>query len=234
MAATTSCASCGGALGATDLHCPACGASVDGGAPGPDPVVPAAAIPAAASPLSNAASLARFGQVAKTVALLAFLLPWVTVSCAGQQIASISGLRLATGVITVRNPMNGALERHAGSANWAVLLAALAIALALLVSFVRAGKAGRLAGLALSVVAAALSVYAVLVDIPHQLMAGVRQQQNSGDLGSSGDIGSSFTQSIEHAFRVDPAIGFWITILALAAACVLDWLLHRRRADGGG
>jgi hypothetical protein len=192
-------------------------------------------MPAAASPLSNAASLRQFGRIAKTVALLAFLLPWVTVSCAGQQIASVSGLGLATGVVTVRNPMTGELTRHAGSANWTVLLAALAIALALLVSFVRAGRAGTLSGLALSGFGALLSVYAVLVDIPHQLMAGVRQQQDGGGgLGSSGDVGASFARSIEHAFRVDAAIGFWITLLALVAACVLDWLLHRRSADGGG
>ncbi|HEY1605179.1 MAG TPA: hypothetical protein VGF77_06235 [Allosphingosinicella sp.] len=231
---TASCASCGGALGAADLQCPACGAStgapVDDAASVGDPA-PAAA-PAAAF-LSDESSLTRFGQVAKTIALLAFLLPWVTVSCAGQQIASVSGARLATGIVTITNPMTGAVERHAGSQNWFVLLAALAIVLALLISFVRSGKAGALAGLALSAVAAALSVYAILVDIPHQLLSGVRHQQGGGEVASAGDFGSSVANSIEHAIKVDPAIGFWITLLALAAAIVLDWRLRSRSADGG-
>ncbi|HEX5182981.1 MAG TPA: hypothetical protein VFW19_07495 [Allosphingosinicella sp.] len=229
---TASCASCGGALGAADLQCPACGAGT--GAVIGDPAPVAAAAPATASALSDESSLTRFGQVAKTVALLAFLLPWVTISCAGQQIASISGARLATGIVSIRNPMTGAVERHAGSQNWFLLLAALAIVLALLVSFVRSGKAGALGGLILSAAAAALAAYAILVDIPHQLLAGIHQQQNGGaDAGSGGDFGASMANSIEHAIKVDPAIGFWITLLALAAAIVLDWRLQSRSVDGG-
>jgi uncharacterized membrane protein len=164
----------------------------------------------------------RFGRIARTVALLAFLLPWVTVSCAGQTIASVSGIRLATGVVTIRNPMSGVVETHAGTANWAVLLAALAIALALLVSFVPARRMVALLGLALSAAAAILAIYAVAIDIPQQLAAGFR------DRPGSGDFGTSLTHSVGDAIRVDSGGGFWITLLALAIACALDWRVLKR------
>jgi hypothetical protein len=208
-------------MAADARFCPGCGTSIGDAA---------AASGLSGEPiLSDAGRLNRFGQVAKTIALLAFLLPWVTISCGAQEIASVSGVRLARGVISVRNPMTGAVESHSGSANWAVLLCALAIVLALLISFVRAGRAGALGGLIASAAAALLAVYAVLVDIPHQLLAGVHKQQAaSGGAGGTGDLGASLSDSLTHLIKVEPAIGFWITLLALVAACVLDWLVQRR------
>jgi hypothetical protein len=226
------CTHCGAAVDETDRFCPSCGAAIEDVAAGPAPVVASEApapLPAAAAAFGGARGLTRFGQIAKTVALLAFLLPWVTVSCAGQQIASVTGLRLATGVVTVRNPVNGTFETHSGSVNWAVLLAAVAIVLALLISFVRAGRTGALGGLICSAAAAALCIYAVLIEIPQQLAAGVRQQQGGGSGGT--DLGSSLAASVEHMIRVDAAIGFWITLVALVAACIFDWMVQRRRPD---
>ena len=43
----------------------------------------------------------------KLLALLFFLLPWVTVSCADQTLVSMSGLDLATGSVTTHNPLTG-------------------------------------------------------------------------------------------------------------------------------
>jgi hypothetical protein len=221
------CAQCGGAVGPDDRFCPACGTGVGETAVVADQ--PGTATTPAAPPSFDERRLARFGQIARTIALLAFLLPWVTVSCAGQQVASVSGVRLATGVVTVRNPMSGALETHAGSANWAVLLAAAAIALALLVGFVRAGRRGALTSLALCGAAAALSIYAVLIDIPQQVGAAVQQRQ----AGGGSDFGASFADSVAHMIHIDAAIGFWIALLALIAAGGLDWLVQRRAPEPG-
>ena len=54
--------------------------------------------------------LFNLARGAKGAALLLFLLPWVTVSCAGQDLVSMSGMDLATGTVTVRNPITGATE----------------------------------------------------------------------------------------------------------------------------
>ena len=216
------CTKCGGPVGPSDRFCASCGTSTSETSVEATASEPAAPATTASPPsLSDTAALTRFGRIARTVALLAFLLPWVTVSCAGQTIASVSGVRLATGVVTIRNPMSGAIETHAGTANWAVLLAALAIVLALLAGFAPARRMAALLGLALSAAAAILAVYAVMIDIPQQLVAGLRERPDGSDFGSS------LTHSVEHAIRVDSGIGFWITLLALAVACVLDWRLRK-------
>jgi hypothetical protein len=222
------CTKCGEPIGPSDRFCSSCGASI-----GETPVAAAVSgpvvAPAASLPTpSDTTALTRFGRIARTVALLGFLLPWVTVSCAGQTIASVSGLRLATGVVAIRNPMNGAIETHAGTANWAMLLTALAIALALLVSFLPARRTAALLGLALSAAAAILAIYAVMIDIPEQLATGIRDRPDGGDFGAS------LTHTAVHAIRVDSGIGFWITLLALGVAAVLDWRVQRRPRPAAG
>src|SRR5438270_4864921 len=160
------------------------------GIPGDVPAVePAVETPTAA--IAGDTGLKRFGQIAKTVALLSFLLPWVTISCAGQTVASVSGVRLATGLVSVRNPMNNAMESHNGSPDWLVLLAAAAIAAALAISFVLVARKAATAGLALCAAAALLSIYAVLVRIPGEVTAGFRSQQAANAAGNANAFAAS-------------------------------------------
>ena len=52
--------------------------------------------------------MTNLGRIAKVIALLLFVLPWVTVSCADQTLVSMTGVDLATGHITMAaNPMGG-------------------------------------------------------------------------------------------------------------------------------
>ena len=206
------CTECGGPIGPTDRFCASCGKGIG----------EAAAEPASSLVPLDAVTLTRFGRIARTAALLAFLLPWVTVSCAGQTIASVSGVRLATGVVTIRNPVSGAIETHAGTANWAVLLSALAILIALLLSFLPARRMAAFLGLLLSGAAAILATYAVMIDVPEQLAAGLRDRTDSGDFGRS------LTHSVENAIHIDAGGGFWLTLLALVIAGVLDWRVQQR------
>ena len=53
-------------------------------------------------------SMSNLARAAKVVALLLFFLPWVTVSCAEQTLVTMSGVDLATGSVTMTNPMTGA------------------------------------------------------------------------------------------------------------------------------
>jgi hypothetical protein len=46
-------------------------------------------------------SMSNLGRIAKVVALLLFVLPWVTVSCADQTLVSMTGVNLATGHISM-------------------------------------------------------------------------------------------------------------------------------------
>src|SRR6185295_17295914 len=93
-------------------------------------------------------SMTNLGRIAKVVALLLFLLPWVTVSCADQTLVSMTGLDLATGHVNMTaNPMGGpsmtAPAEHGG--DLFVILGAVLILVGLALSFVLKGAKGAMA-----------------------------------------------------------------------------------------
>jgi hypothetical protein len=215
------CVKCGQALSATHLFCSGCGTRVETPA-GPSLAkaagesAPASAAPAA--PTDNIPSLANFARIAKTIALLSFLLPWVTVSCAGQPLVSINGLSLISGRMTMRDPMSGAVRTQHGSAEVLILLAVLAIGIALFVSFVLPRRRAALAAIWSSSAALLMIVIEVFVRIP----AAVRQS------AARGGRGNRFDPSMDAMISVNGAIGFWLCVLALAAAIALHWYIRRQ------
>src|SRR5687768_2057441 len=82
-------------------------------------------------------SLANLAHGLKLAALLLFILPWVTVSCAEHNLVSLSGVDLATGSVTVTNPLTGeqATPSGSGKADLPVLIAALLIVATLAAGF---------------------------------------------------------------------------------------------------
>ena len=95
-------------------------------------------------------SMANLARIAKVIALLLFVLPWVTISCAEQPLVTMSGVDLATGHVMMHNPMTGATESPPGANGgdiW-VILAALLILAGLAASFVLKGRNGLIANMA--------------------------------------------------------------------------------------
>jgi hypothetical protein len=92
-------------------------------------------------------------RIAKVVALLGFLLPWVLVSCSGQPVGRLSGIDLATGGATVSG---GPLAQQHGDPNLWVIISLAATISGIVVSFVFRGRAAAagLGGLALVALAA--------------------------------------------------------------------------------
>lgn len=166
-------------------------------------------------------TMSNLARIAKVVALLLFLLPWVTISCAEQTLVSMSGVDLATGSITMTNPVTGASERPpgAGRGELLVIAGAILILLSLAANFVLKGRTGAMAAIAGIALAAAALAYAVLVRVPHSARAGAI----TGGGGGGGPSGMSQAQLAE-MIRVNIEIGFWLTLAALAAAIVLDAL----------
>jgi hypothetical protein len=164
-------------------------------------------------------SMSNLARVAKVIALLLFVLPWVTVSCAEQTLISMSGVDLATGTITMTNPVTGVSESPpgAGKGDLLVIAGAVLILLSLAATFVLRSRAGTLAALAGSALAGASLGYTVLVRIPTSARAGA--------LTSGGGGGSGMSQAqLAEMVHVNIEIGFWLTLAALAAAIVLDVL----------
>lgn len=196
------CPGCGAQLQPGANYCPACGRSTG------EPVSRPAEASATESIASEGASVRNLARIAQTVALLAFLLPWVTVSCQGQVLASVSGANIALGTVSVRNPMTGVAETHSSSPSIAVLLALLMIAGGLVMTFRAEWPRAALANLAGSAAALALIVYKVL-------LAG------SSTAASAASRRGDFDSGLARMISVDTAIGFWLACLALATAALL-------------
>ncbi|HMG48070.1 MAG TPA: hypothetical protein VK614_11485 [Allosphingosinicella sp.] len=169
-------------------------------------------------------SMANLARIAKVIALLLFVLPWVTISCAEQPLITMSGVDLATGHVMMHNPMTGATESPPGASGgdiW-VILAALLILAGLAASFVLKGRNGLIANMAGAGLAAAALAYTVLVRIPHEA--------RSGNAAGAASSGGPSPEQIAQMIQVKVQIGFWLTLLALVAAIVLDVLAMKRSA----
>src|SRR5436190_2048677 len=100
-------------------------------------------------------SKANLARIAKVLALLFFFLPWVTISCADQTLVSMTGEDLATGHVTLHNPMTNQMESPPGaqSGDLLVVLGAVLILAALAATFVLNGRHCLVAAMLLDVLA---------------------------------------------------------------------------------
>ena len=185
-------------------------------APGPTEPSPKSAI--------GGLGLTNIARGLKVVALLLFLLPWVTVSCAEQTLVSLTGVDLATGSVSVTNPMTGETTRPPGSGegDMPVLIGALLILVALALSFILKRGAAAIAVMASLAAAAALISYSVLFRIPEKA-------RESATADSAQGISQ---QQLAELIRVDVAIGFWLTLAALIGAIVVTFLSRREAPPG--
>lgn len=167
-------------------------------------------------------SMGNLARIAKVVALLLFVLPWVTISCAEQTLVSMSGVDLVTGHITMTNPMTGATESPPGQngGDLYVIIGAVLILLSLVATFVLKGSKGALVAAAGSAAAAACLAYTVLVRIPDA----ARADGAMGGAGGPAGAGGPTPEQIAQMIQVHVQIGFWLVLAALVAAVVLNVL----------
>jgi hypothetical protein len=167
-------------------------------------------------------SMTNLGRIAKLVALLLFVLPWVTVSCADQTLVSMTGVDLATGHVTMAaNPMGAGAAmtppaEHGG--DMLVVLGAVLILAGLAITFILKGAKGAMTAAACAALAALSLCYTVLVKIP-----GAARADAATNAGGSGGGGPSAEQ-IAGMIKVNIQIGFYLCIAALIAAIVFDLL----------
>ena len=173
--------------------------------------------------------LMNFARGAKLAALLFFFLPWTTVSCAGQKLVSVSGYNMATGIVSLSNPMTGAATTQHGSPQWGITVAAALIILGLIGTFLLARRVGALAAIATSAIAAAAMCYTVFLSLPGELKKSLKEAGATKDLGApSADLSGPFQQSMENMIRFNTEVGFWLSLAALLAVIVLCFLVVQR------
>ena len=186
--------------------------------------------------MAGLGSIANLGRIARIVALLLFLTPWMSVSCSSHgldrladlgpspissgevPIARASGLQLATGSVSYADaaPLSSAMGEVSNlfdKPNPAVVGAALLILLSLGASFFLKGVPGAMWGIAATGLAAAALWYGVVVAIPGKADALFHR------LGGN-RMGVEIHANVQ--------IGFWLCLAALLAAVALDALALRR------
>jgi hypothetical protein len=166
-------------------------------------------------------------RIAKVVALLAFFLPWILVSCSGNEIAHGSGWDMMVGRLQPSDQING-LQAQFGNEHSQnqmdrpapeifAILAFAVIALGLLVSFALKQRAAAGVMLASSLLGVALCFGAfahLQSEMNNQVEHAARKQHNR--------LGIDLSGSVESAVRIEKQEGFWVTIIALVVAATMS------------
>ena len=170
--------------------------------------------------MAGLSSMINLGRIAKVVALLLFVLPWVTVSCADQTLVSMTGVDLATGHINMAsNPLGtGTATPAEHGGDIFVIVGAVLILVGLVLSFLLKGTKGAMAAAGCAALAAISLAYTVLVRIP-----GAARADATNSAGGSGAGGPS-PEQIAEMIKVNIQIGFYLCLAALIAAVLFNFM----------
>lgn len=150
-------------------------------------------------------------RIPKGIALVAFLLPWMTISCSEQKIAEATGFGLAFGNVTT---MGRAASAGDGAAmNLWLVLALLAIAGGLFLLFTRGREAAKLV-LGTSVAALVL------------IFLGTRRYSKDAIMAEAArNGGGDMDRAAMAMIQVNWEIGYWLALFALIAAAAMAWIV---------
>ncbi|MFC3785258.1 flagellar basal body-associated protein FliL [Sphingopyxis italica] len=151
-------------------------------------------------------------RIPKGIALLAFLLPWMTISCSNQKIAEASGFGLAFGRISAMGQAASASD--GASMNLWLILALVAIAGGLFLLFTKGREAAKLV-LGTSVAALVLILVGTWRYSKDAIMAEAAKDGSNGGMD----------QAALAMIQVNWHFGYWLVLLALIAAAVMAWLV---------
>ena len=151
-------------------------------------------------------------RIPKGAALLAFLLPWMTVSCSGQPLVKASGFGLAFGRVSAMG--QAASAGDGASMNIWLILALLAIAGGLFLLFTKGREAAKLV---LGTSAAALVL----------ILVGTWRYSKDAIMAEAAKNGSdgSMDQAALAMIQVNWHFGYWLALLSLIAAAAMAWLV---------
>ena len=146
-------------------------------------------------------------KVPKAVALLAFLLPWMSVSCSNNKLVSATGFGLTMGKFTSELPGRAP---SGGDWNPYLVIAIVAIVAALILAFVRRGRVT--AGLSLGTTLGAL-LFIWLGTSRYTKTAVLEQASKTRGAGVA-----DMEQAAAAMINVNWHYGYWLAVGALVAA----------------
>jgi multisubunit Na+/H+ antiporter MnhC subunit len=160
-------------------------------------------------------------RIPKGIALLAFILPWMTVSCSGTKMVSATGFGLAFGQFTSELPNNNTAHDGGPGANIWLILAIVAILVGLFFAFRRNTRESARNLMITSGVALVLILVGTMRYSKSTMLAEAASKNPSAN--------HEMDQAVLAAIRIDWQFGYWLAILALIAAGVMAWLAYSGR-----
>lgn len=162
-------------------------------------------------------------KVPKGIALVAFVLPWMTVSCSGTRLISATGFDLAFGHYTAEGPFErSASVSSDATMNLWLILALAAIVIGLIVSLRPRGKANALVLAAASAAGVALIWLGTMRYSKSALLAEAAKHGRR----RLGDLSTGVDRTAASMIQVDWHFGFYLALFALIAAGVMAWLAY--------
>jgi hypothetical protein len=171
-------------------------------------------------------NLWRFVRIPKAVALLAFLLPWMTVSCSGTKIAEATGAELVLGKIRPLMADAAKAAPDGGHINYYLLLAVVLIVIGLTLGF----AARRYAS---AVIGTSVGAIALIVTGTYQYTSKIAEaaaKANAPRSGPANDL-DKMGQMAVSMIRVEWQFGYWLALAALASAAVMSYLAMKERSS---
>lgn len=167
------------------------------------------------------------GRVAKLVALLGFVLPWVTVSCSGADMLHATGIQLMTGHPEPAGAFAGGQSRISDEAHPAIgVIAAFGvIAIGLFCSLLTRKQTAAATMLVAAVLGIGLSYYSV-GNMRSEMQRSIQHEQTKQHDNSfiTAEQQDEMGRSIASALKVEEEEGYWVTVLALVIAAVFSGL----------
>jgi hypothetical protein len=147
-------------------------------------------------------------KIPKGIALAAFFLPWVTVSCSQRKLISASGWQLASGRVSF---LDESMEAHGSHPDLWIALALVAVIVGLVLSF---GPARRALSTLVTSVAALLFIWIGTHNMTGQSIAARAAEERHESLDTA----------VASVIHVEWQWGYWLTTIALIVAAVLAWM----------
>jgi hypothetical protein len=160
--------------------------------------------------------------VPKAVALIAFLLPWMTVSCDGQVLMEANGFQLATGSVEMMG--QAATSGSEQTMNIWLILACVAIVIGIVIALVKDASAATLA--------LGTSVVAIVMVIAGRFSAEGNVTSGAEGSGTGDDSMGIDPGAIAEALQIEWKIGFYVTLVALIAAAVMSFMVMQKNKSG--
>lgn len=158
-------------------------------------------------------------KIPKIGALVAFFMPWLTVSCSGMQVASATGWQLAFGGYSHAASEAASKAPSSGGGNGWLLLAILLIIAGIWITFLKPSKQRSFRAAIASGVAL---VFIWIGTARYSTSALIAEAQKSSGGGFSGSLDQAGAAMIQFRWEV----GYWLTVFGLIAATVMATIVY--------